>query len=169
MLPRVSRQAGLGVFIVNNRTGSSSTIYIKALLKNSSSVLMAEAAALALGAQVLCTLGIQQPFFLSDNQQLVSFFNGKDHINPPQWEIKPFTQIFIINTSRNNARTFKIDRKLNITSHILGTQAFNSSNSNSHELVTTCTNPFHVNSCLSLTAINSVLGDSFTLIAASCC
>ena len=84
---------------------------------------MAEAAALALGAQMLCTLGVQQPFFLSDNQQLVNFFNGKDHNNPPHWEIKPFTQSFINNTSRNNARIFKIDRKLNTTAHVLATQA----------------------------------------------
>jgi hypothetical protein len=36
---------------------------------------MAEAAALALGAQIICALGVQPPFFLSDNQQLVNFFN----------------------------------------------------------------------------------------------
>jgi hypothetical protein len=56
---------------------------------------MAEAAALALGAQLLKALQVHQPFFLSDNQQLVSFLNGTDHTNPPQWEIKPFTQTFI--------------------------------------------------------------------------
>jgi hypothetical protein len=36
---------------------------------------MAEAAALALGAQLLKAMQVHQPFFLSDNQQLVSFLN----------------------------------------------------------------------------------------------
>jgi len=92
MQPQISRPAGLGVFIVNTQPGASSTIYIKASLRDCSSVLMAEAAALA--------LGVHQPFFLSDNQQLVNFFNGKDHANPPHWDIKPFTQSFINNIKK---------------------------------------------------------------------
>lgn len=94
ILPQVSRKAGLGVLIISNQTGIVSSVYIKALLKNSTSVLMVEAAALALGAQLLTKIDVQQPSFLSDNQKLVSFFSGKDHSNPPQWEIKPFTQGF---------------------------------------------------------------------------
>lgn len=60
---------------------------------------------------------------ISDNQQLVNFINGNDHDNPSQWEIKPFTQRFVNNTSSNNARIFKIHRKLNTTAHALATEA----------------------------------------------
>lgn len=87
---QVSRSAGLGIFIVNGHTSTTSTIYVKAVMGSCNIVIMAEAAALALGAQILKALNVQQPFFLSDNQQLVTFFNG-DHINPPYWDIKPFT------------------------------------------------------------------------------
>jgi len=55
MQPQISRPAGLGVFIVNTQPGASSTIYIKASLRDCSSVLMAEAAALALGALCTCS------------------------------------------------------------------------------------------------------------------
>jgi hypothetical protein len=58
---------------------------------------------------------------------LVTFFNGKDHTNPPHWEIKRFTHSFINHSSRNNAKIFKIHRNLNTTPHILATQAFSSS------------------------------------------
>lgn len=92
---QVSRKSGLGIFIVNNHPEAASTVYIKTVKKDCNSVIMAEAAALALGAQILRALRVHQPFFLSDNQQLVSFFNGTDHANPPHWDIKPLTQTFI--------------------------------------------------------------------------
>jgi len=50
-------------------------------------------ATITLVSQVVSTLGIQHPFFLSDNQQLVNFFNRNDHNNPPRWEIKPHTAL----------------------------------------------------------------------------
>lgn len=143
MSTQVPRYAGLGVFIINNQ----SAIYIKAMLRNSSSVLMAEVAALAVGAKIISALGIQHPFFLSDNQQVVNFFNGNHHDNPPQWKIKPFTQCFINNTSNNNARIFQIHRKLNITAHVLATEAFSCTNRTNFDLTSSCTNPGHVNSC----------------------
>ena len=53
---QVPRKAGLGVFIVNNQPQTTATIYIKAVLNTSTSVLMAEAAALALAAEIACSL-----------------------------------------------------------------------------------------------------------------
>lgn len=47
-----NRLAGIGVFIVNTQMQPTQTVYIKAKLTNSSSVIMAEAAALALAAAV---------------------------------------------------------------------------------------------------------------------
>jgi LPS O-antigen subunit length determinant protein (WzzB/FepE family) len=76
---QVPRKAGLGVFFLNTSPGGSGTIYIKALMQSSTSVLMAEAAALALAAKIALALGIQSPVFLSDNQKLVTFLNGSDH------------------------------------------------------------------------------------------
>lgn len=84
-------------------------------------MVMAEAVALALAAQIAFTLGIQCPIFLSDNQQLVTFFNGNNHTNPLYWEIKRFIQSFINHLSRNNANIFKVHRKLNTTAHVLAT------------------------------------------------
>ena len=87
---QVTRQAGLGIFIVTTQLQTSTAIDIKAKLTNSTSVIMAEAAAVALAAPIVSGLNIQNPFFLSNNQELVSFFDGFDHTTPPQWEIKSF-------------------------------------------------------------------------------
>jgi hypothetical protein len=67
----------------------------------------------SLAAQTVFNLGTHNPFFLTDNQQLVNFFNGNHHSNPPRWEIKNYTQEFINHTATNNARVFKVPRKLN--------------------------------------------------------
>jgi hypothetical protein len=49
---------------------------------------MAEAAAIALAAAITAQLGLHDTNFLSDNEELVRFFNSDDHANPPQWRIK---------------------------------------------------------------------------------
>jgi hypothetical protein len=55
---------------------------------------MGEAAALALGASFVQALQIPYCNFLSDSQQLVHFLHQENQQNPPQWRIKPFTQVF---------------------------------------------------------------------------
>jgi hypothetical protein len=169
---QVPRRAGLGVFFLNTHPNRSSAIYIKATLNDSTSVIMAEATALALAAQIAFSLGIiiNCPIFLSDNQQLVTFLNGRDHTHPPHWNIKRFiTQSFINQSSRNNGRFFKIHRKLNTTAHVLATRAFSSLRWTSTQMQTFCTNPLHVNSCPTSIALQSVIGDSITIIEAQCC
>jgi len=161
---RVPRRAGLGVFFCNINSSTSSSIYIKATLKDCTSVLMAEAAALALAAQIASTLGIHDPIFLSDNQQLVAFLNGTDHDHPPDWSIKSLTQSFMNGATVNNAKIFKIHRNL-----ILANQSFRSMSSHSSQLQTICNNAAHVNSCPVKTAIQSVIGDLYSNIAARCC
>jgi hypothetical protein len=47
---QVPRTAGLGIFIINYHPNAPLTIYVKAIMKNCGSVIMAEAACLALGA-----------------------------------------------------------------------------------------------------------------------
>jgi hypothetical protein len=58
-------------------------IYIKAGIADSVSVVMAEAAALALAAAVTERLHLNNINFLSDNQELVNFFNNRDRSMPP--------------------------------------------------------------------------------------
>ena len=82
------RNAGIGLFIINTQIHPAQTIYIKAIMTATTSVLMAEAAAMALAAIVTICLGLQQAIFLSDNQQLVHFLNGLDQASPPEWRIK---------------------------------------------------------------------------------
>jgi hypothetical protein len=67
------------------------TIYIKVIMKTTTSVLMVEAAALALTATITNSLGLQQVSSLSDNQQLVHFLNSPDQADPPDWRIKYYT------------------------------------------------------------------------------
>jgi len=50
---------------------------------------MAKATALALAAQIVSTLGLQWLIFL------FTFFNDKEHTNPPHWEIKRLIHSFI--------------------------------------------------------------------------
>ena len=88
------RQAGLGVLIVNTEVQPTQTVYIKAKLAACSSVLMAEAAALALAVNVTQHINLTNITFLSDCEQLVQFLNAADHSNPPDRRIKHFTQLF---------------------------------------------------------------------------
>jgi putative N-acetylmannosamine-6-phosphate epimerase len=52
-MPRsIPRNAGIGVFIINTQVQPPQQVYIKATMKDFTSVLMAEAAALALATTV---------------------------------------------------------------------------------------------------------------------
>lgn len=70
------------------------------------------------------SLQIQDPSFLSNNQQLVNFINANDHSTPPHWSIKTYTQSFFNHYSNENCKVFKIDRTFNTTAHLLPRQAF---------------------------------------------
>jgi hypothetical protein len=58
-------------------------IHIKATLQNCTSVLMAEAASLALASSIIKALNIANCRYFSDCQQLVQFLNMQDLSNPP--------------------------------------------------------------------------------------
>jgi len=73
------RQAGLGILIVNTEAPTTQTGYIKTRLTACSSVLMAEAAALALAVNVTHHMKLTNINFLSDCEQLVQFLNAADH------------------------------------------------------------------------------------------
>jgi len=84
---------------------------------------MAEAAAMALGAAVTDQLQLHHTNFLSDSQELVSFFNANDHSNPPDWRIKYLTKHFIDYMQYRSTSTFKLTRSQNQTADSLARQA----------------------------------------------
>jgi hypothetical protein len=69
---------------------------------------MAEAISLAFAATVAETLNLSNVNFLSDCQQLVHFLNAADQSNPPDWRIKPFTQMFSNYAKSRESKIFKI-------------------------------------------------------------
>lgn len=83
-----SREAVLWIFIINTQVQPIQKIYIQGRINNTSTVLMAEGAALALATLVASLLQLQSPNYLSDNQQQVSFHNASDHSSPSDQRIK---------------------------------------------------------------------------------
>jgi len=141
-------------------------IYVKAQLQRCHSVLMGEAAALALGASIVQALQISHCNFLSDSQQLVHFLHQENQQNPFQWRIKPFTQVFTNIAATIQSQLFKINRNQNTTADILTKQARSSmltfQNCN-------CTRPLCGPICTLFQALLQVDLNSVSILAASCC
>jgi len=157
------------VLIINTQVHPSQNIYIKASMTDSTSVLMAEAAAMALGAAVTDRLQLHHTNFLSDSQELVSFFNANDHSNPPDWRIKYLTQHFIDYTQYRSTSTFKITRSQNQTADSLARQALLDMRSLPPNVSCDCSNTNHVNRRPVQDALQSVTIDSVTVLTARCC
>jgi hypothetical protein len=121
------RLAGLEIFFVNALVQPAQTIYIKAHMPVTQSVIMAEAAALALTALVNNRLSFNNITFLSDCQQPVHFLNLADQANPPDRGMKPFTHIFTTSFAYYHTKIYKINRTLNSTADSLARQAFSES------------------------------------------
>ena len=138
-------------------------------MTEATSVLMAEAAAIALAAIVTDRLNLQQIHFLLDNQQLVQFLNAVDQGNPPDWRIKHFTQVFTNHTRHGDKRILKVHRSRNQTADNLARQALSQSQPTSLALACTCSNTAHVTQCPLLDALMSVALNSVRLLSASCC
>lgn len=162
------REARLGIFIINTGMHPAQSIYIKAAIAHSASVLMAEAAALALAAVLTERLHIQNTSFLSDNQELVNFLNSSDQSTPPDWRIKNLTHKFNDSTRQRNTRVFKIRRNLNLTAHTLAKQAFLDMQSHPPTLSVSCSNRNHVLQCPLMEALQTELLASVTILTARC-
>lgn len=67
-----ARRAGIGIFIVNTQVQPVQTIYVKAAMIQTHSVVMAEAAAMALAAMLMNNLNFNEVSYLSDCNQLVN-------------------------------------------------------------------------------------------------
>lgn len=89
---------------------------------------MAEAASLALASVITDKLSMIGVNFLSDSEQLVHFLNKEDLSSPPDWRIKPFTQIFINISTAKASKIYKIQRGLNATADSLARQALHDTN-----------------------------------------
>lgn len=82
--------------------------YIKAKMQSTLSVLMSEAAALALAAIITREMKLQQVNFLSDSQQMVTFLNMANKSLPPHWNIKFLAQEFLNHVPNHPLKVFKI-------------------------------------------------------------
>jgi hypothetical protein len=85
------KATGLGVFLINTQTNPAQTINIQGTIDKVPSVIMAEAAALALAARIASVINLQRSNYLSDNDSSVKFFNSTDLSAPPDWRIKAIT------------------------------------------------------------------------------
>jgi hypothetical protein len=106
------RVAGVGIMFVNLQDDPGNKLYIKAIIKNASSVIMAEAGALALAARVAVNMGYTNVSF-SDCSQLVQFRSSQDHSNPPDWRMKNFTQEYDTSSITILSELYKISRAEN--------------------------------------------------------
>jgi len=78
--------ANAGIFILNSQIHPAQSIYIKARMHNCHSVLMGEAAALALGAKLVQALQISQCFFSLISSSWFSFFTAPTRTTLPTGE-----------------------------------------------------------------------------------
>lgn len=104
------REAGLGIFILNFQVQPAQAIYIQAKLQTTTSVIMAEAAILALASVVVDRLGLTVINYLSDYEQLVQFLNTAAPSDPPDRRIRPFAQFFSNKARNRDSKIFKIHR-----------------------------------------------------------
>jgi hypothetical protein len=118
-------------------------MYIKAKLQDCTSILMVEAVALALASTITARINLTETNFLSDCEQLVHFLNKEDLTNPPEWTIKPLTQMFANHAHSSGAKIYKIHRSLNNTTHSLARQALQALESQ-EEVHFTCSSEHHV-------------------------
>jgi ribonuclease HI len=81
-------------------------MFVKVAMQGSSSVFVAEAAALALAATLLNVMGFIPANLFSENQLLVNCINGSDPPNTPDWRAVPYTQI----GSSTLAGSFKVHK-----------------------------------------------------------
>lgn len=160
------RKAGLGILFVNTQVQPAQTIYIKAQMSAAHSVIMAEAAALALAAMINDALDFNNTAFLSDCPLFVDFLNQNDQTHCPDWRIKSFTQLFTNSLSHRQAKVIKIKRNLNTTADSLARQASFASGS---ILPPVCSSEQHIHQCPLLLALNSVILQDVTILLASCC
>jgi ribonuclease HI len=133
-------------------------------MTNSSSVIMAEAAALALAAEVVSALQIHQVTVLSDNKQLVQFMNGPDLAHPPDWRIKPLTQLISSKVIGTTTQIRRIKRDQNQMADSLARQALRAIGTELHTFQGVCAYEAHDHECPLLVALHNVTINSVMVL-----
>lgn len=169
MIDQQPRSAGLGIFLLNLQEPQAGSLYIKAHLNRYSSVLMAEAASLALATTITDALNLTGVSSLSDNEVLVRFLNREDQTYPPEWRIRPYTHLFQQASASAAARIYKIPRSLNTTADQLARQAFRSAIQQQNVIHLSCSNGHHLPICSSIQALQNVAVQDVTISAIRCC
>jgi ribonuclease HI len=130
---------------------------------------MAEAAALALAAAVIKALQLDHTTMLSDNQQLVHFLNGQDQEHPPDWRVKPFTQLIKTSLQGIASSIKRIRRTQNQMADLLARQALTCIRANQITFNGDCSFAPHEQECPLMTALHNVTVNSVMVLTASCC
>jgi ribonuclease HI len=160
--------AGLGIYILNSQIQPSVTVTFKAVLRDSQSVFVAEAAALAFATSLLHFMQMDHVNYFTDNQLLAHYLNNADRFDIPDWRAAAYTHI--INSSLTGAsKVFHISRTHNGMADSLAKEGLNLLNSDSLLPNFSCTNPSHVLGCPFLGALQSVTVNSVMVITTSCC
>lgn len=118
------RTAGIGIMFVNSQVSPVNVTYIKAIVHKVSSVVMAEAGALAIAARIAASLNYTDLSFLTDSSQLAHFISVPDHNHPPEWRMKIYTQDYDIYATTIRAHLYKINRVDNVTADHLTRLAY---------------------------------------------
>ena len=123
---------------------------------------MAEAAALALAAQISKHLHLHHITILSDNQQLVHYMNGPNLDNPPDWRIKPLTHMATNALQESSTVMRRLGRRHNQMADLLARRAFSYRQYDHNHYYVACAYEPHVHECplhpaLQLVTINSVM------------
>jgi ribonuclease HI len=137
-------------------------------MQDSTSVLMAESAALALAFSLCRKMNLEHTQFYTDSQILTNCINGPDPSNPPDWRIKPFTQI-IQSFSNTHFSVAKIPKTENQMADSLARRALHNILSSQTSPLNLCTNPSHSQGCPLQDALQFVTINSVMVFAASCC
>ncbi|KAG2557912.1 hypothetical protein PVAP13_8NG257207 [Panicum virgatum] len=112
---------------------------------------------------------ISDAHLLVDNQLLVNYINGSDHSNPPDWKIKPFTQVVTNLLAGTSTTIHKIRREYNQMADLLARQSVSALQANQLDFSGSCVNPSHAHGCPFLGALQFVTINDVMVITASCC
>jgi hypothetical protein len=143
-------------------------MFIKGFMQDSTSVLMAESADLALATSLCRRMNLEHISFFTDSQLLVNCNNGENTAHPPDWRIKPFTQI-IVSSLQDSYKVHKIPRTQNHMAHSVSNRALHHLDFHYIAQPTLCTNSSHVLECPLLNALQLVTINSAMILIASYC
>jgi ribonuclease HI len=155
-------------YIVNTEIEPPFSMFITTYLQESTSMIMAKFAALALATSLCRNMGLQKVNFYTNNQLLVNCINGANPSNPPDWRIKLLTQT-IIASLQDSYNIQKISRTQNHMAHSLANTKFHQNQFHHIAQPSLCTNHSHAHGCPLLCALQIVIISSVMILTVSYC